>query len=65
MSVYLFTYSTNEISDSKIQISIFHFRSDDIYIAPSAVQKERILPEDMFVQNIEGDDIQTPPEYKK
>lgn len=53
------------IQKFKFPFSIFHFRSDDIYIAPSAVQKERILPEDMFVQNIEGDDIQTPPEYKK
>lgn len=39
--------------------------SDEIYIAPSGVQKERILPEDLFIQNIEGDDIQLPPEYKK
>lgn len=39
--------------------------SDEIYIAPSGVQKERILPEDLFIQNIEGDDIQVPPEYKK
>lgn len=41
------------------------FFSDEIYIAPSGVQKERILPEDLFIQNIEGDDIQVPPEYKK
>lgn len=39
--------------------------SDEIYIAPSGVQKERILPEDLFVQNLEGDDLQEPPEYKK
>lgn len=38
---------------------------NDIYIAPSGVQKERIQPEDLFVQNIEGDDLQLPPEYKK
>lgn len=39
--------------------------SDEIYIAPSGVQKERIQPEDLFIQNMEGDDIQVPPEYKK
>ncbi|CAD7089773.1 unnamed protein product [Hermetia illucens] len=38
---------------------------NEIYIAPSGVQKERIQPEDLFVQNIEGDDLQFPPEYKK
>lgn len=27
---------------------------DKIYIAPSGVQKERIQPEDLFVQNIAG-----------
>lgn len=53
---------------------IFHFIfnlthffscSDEIYIAPSGVQKERILPEDLFIQNMDGDDILVPPEYKK
>ncbi|XP_055633706.1 probable methylthioribulose-1-phosphate dehydratase isoform X2 [Toxorhynchites rutilus septentrionalis] len=38
---------------------------DEIYIAPSGVQKERIQPDDLFIQNIDGDDIQEPPEYKK
>uniref|UniRef100_A0A1A9W2E9 Probable methylthioribulose-1-phosphate dehydratase n=1 Tax=Glossina brevipalpis TaxID=37001 RepID=A0A1A9W2E9_9MUSC len=38
--------------------------NDEIFIAPSGVQKERIQPEDLFVQNIEGKDIQLPPEYK-
>lgn len=38
---------------------------DEIYIAPSGVQKERILPEDLFIQNMDGDDILVPPEYKK
>ncbi|XP_055911224.1 probable methylthioribulose-1-phosphate dehydratase [Eupeodes corollae] len=38
---------------------------NDIYIAPSGVQKERIQPEDLFVQDIDGKDIQLPPEYKK
>ncbi|EDS35835.1 conserved hypothetical protein [Culex quinquefasciatus] len=38
---------------------------DEIYIAPSAVQKERIQPDDLFIQNIDGDDLQSPPDYKK
>lgn len=38
---------------------------DEIYIAPSSVQKERIQIDDLFIQNIDGDDIVTPPEYKK
>ncbi|EAT36054.1 AAEL011830-PC [Aedes aegypti] len=38
---------------------------DEIYIAPSGVQKERILPDDLFIQNIDGDDLQLPPDYKK
>lgn len=38
---------------------------DEIYIAPSGVQKERIQPEDMFVQDIEEENISCPPEYKK
>lgn len=38
---------------------------DKIYIAPSGVQKERIKPEDLFVQNIEGDDLELPPPAKK
>ncbi|CAG9862892.1 unnamed protein product [Phyllotreta striolata] len=44
-------------------ISIKH--EDQIYIAPSAVQKERILPEDMFVQTIDNEDIEVPPPGKK
>ncbi|CAG9773689.1 unnamed protein product [Ceutorhynchus assimilis] len=36
-----------------------------IYIAPSGVQKERIKPEDLFVQNIEGKDLELPPPAKK
>ncbi|CAG9802048.1 unnamed protein product [Chironomus riparius] len=38
---------------------------DEIYIAPSGVQKERIQIDDLFIQNIEGDDLVIPPEYKK
>ncbi|CAH1977819.1 unnamed protein product [Acanthoscelides obtectus] len=44
-------------------ISIKH--GDKIYIAPSAVQKERIHSSDMFVQTIEGDDLELPPPEKK
>jgi methylthioribulose-1-phosphate dehydratase len=38
---------------------------DEIYIAPSGVQKERLEPEDLFVQNIKGEDLELPPEEKK
>lgn len=38
---------------------------EDIYIAPSGVQKERIAPEDMFVQTIEGKELCAPPPTKK
>jgi hypothetical protein len=44
---------------------IFPTFSDEIYIAPSGVQKERIAPDDLFITNMDGDDLQTPPEYKK
>ncbi|VEN47313.1 unnamed protein product [Callosobruchus maculatus] len=44
-------------------ISIKH--GNKIYIAPSAVQKERIHPSDMFVQTIEGEDLELPPPEKK
>nr|CAH7720624.1 unnamed protein product [Callosobruchus chinensis] len=44
-------------------ISIKH--GTKIYIAPSAVQKERIHPSDMFVQTIEGEDLELPPPEKK
>ncbi|KAL5007202.1 hypothetical protein ScPMuIL_016008 [Solemya velum] len=37
----------------------------EIYIAPSSVQKERIQPEDLFVQTLEGEDISGPPPHKK
>uniref|UniRef100_A0A1B6EYI9 Probable methylthioribulose-1-phosphate dehydratase n=1 Tax=Cuerna arida TaxID=1464854 RepID=A0A1B6EYI9_9HEMI len=36
-------------------------KGTEIYIAPSGVQKERILPEHLFVQDIDGNDIETPP----
>ncbi|XP_058788551.1 probable methylthioribulose-1-phosphate dehydratase [Phymastichus coffea] len=44
-------------------ISIKH--EDKIYIAPSGVQKERIIPNDMFVQDIQGKDLELPPPEKK
>lgn len=44
-------------------ISIKH--EGKIYIAPSGVQKERISPDDMFVQDINGKDLELPPDEKK
>ncbi|KAJ7344615.1 hypothetical protein JRQ81_000565 [Phrynocephalus forsythii] len=38
---------------------------NEIFIAPSGVQKERIEPEDMFVCDIEGRDLSVPPPHKK
>ncbi|XP_057606546.1 methylthioribulose-1-phosphate dehydratase isoform X2 [Hippopotamus amphibius kiboko] len=43
-------------------ISLKH--GNEIYIAPSGVQKERIQPEDMFVCDISERDISGPPPYK-
>ena len=40
-------------------------RGEEIYIAPSGVQKERIQPDDMFICDINGADISTPPAEKK
>lgn len=37
---------------------------DEIYIAPSGVQKERIQPEDLFICDIDERDISCPPPYK-
>ncbi|XP_041366028.1 methylthioribulose-1-phosphate dehydratase-like [Gigantopelta aegis] len=37
----------------------------EIYIAPSGVQKERIQPEDLFIQTLDNEDISGPPEAKK
>lgn len=39
-------------------------QGDKIYIAPSGVQKERIKPEDLFVQKLDGTDIEFPPAEK-
>ncbi|CAJ0928046.1 unnamed protein product [Ranitomeya imitator] len=37
---------------------------DEIYIAPSGVQKERIQPDDLFICDIDERDISCPPPYK-
>uniref|UniRef100_A0A8L0DQW8 Methylthioribulose-1-phosphate dehydratase n=1 Tax=Oncorhynchus mykiss TaxID=8022 RepID=A0A8L0DQW8_ONCMY len=39
-------------------------RGDQIYIAPSGVQKERLQPDDMFVCDVEERDISSPPPWK-
>ncbi|XP_047914827.1 methylthioribulose-1-phosphate dehydratase [Anser cygnoides] len=44
-------------------ISLKH--GNEIYIAPSGVQKERIQPEDMFVCDMNEQDISGPPPHKK
>nr|CAG4641183.1 EOG090X0D1G [Eulimnadia texana] len=44
-------------------ISIKH--NEAIYIAPSGVQKERIQPDDMFVQNMAGVDLKVPAKQLK
>eukprot|EP01100_Stratorugosa_tubuloviscum_P011948 TRINITY_DN544_c0_g6_i1.p1 TRINITY_DN544_c0_g6~~TRINITY_DN544_c0_g6_i1.p1 ORF type:complete len:230 (+),score=103.13 TRINITY_DN544_c0_g6_i1:65-754(+) len=38
---------------------------EEIYVAPSGVQKERIQAEDMFVLNINGQILSEPPAHKK
>ncbi|XP_017884159.1 methylthioribulose-1-phosphate dehydratase-like [Ceratina calcarata] len=44
-------------------ISIKH--EGRIYIAPSSVQKERICSDELFVQDISGNDLELPPKEKK
>ncbi|XP_022180883.1 probable methylthioribulose-1-phosphate dehydratase isoform X2 [Myzus persicae] len=39
--------------------------NDQIFIAPSGVQKENIEPDDLFVQNLDGEDIIVPEPEKK
>lgn len=41
----------------------YDFRSQ-IFIAPSGVQKERMKPDDMFVQTIDDVDLELPPPEK-
>lgn len=38
--------------------------SDKIYITPSGVHKERILPEDLFVMTPESTELEGPPAHK-
>ncbi|XP_041471580.1 uncharacterized protein LOC121421047 [Lytechinus variegatus] len=38
---------------------------DEIFIAPSGVQKERVQPEDLFVTNLQEEDVSGPPPSKK
>ncbi|KAM3957076.1 putative methylthioribulose-1-phosphate dehydratase [Aphomia sociella] len=38
---------------------------DNIYIAPSGVQKERMKHDDLFVQTIDDEDLELPPAEKK
>ncbi|KAK7021118.1 hypothetical protein SK128_028327 [Halocaridina rubra] len=38
---------------------------EEIYVAPSGVQKERLQPEDIFVLNTSGEEVIVPPPHKK
>ncbi|CAO2579726.1 Methylthioribulose-1-phosphate dehydratase [Lemmus lemmus] len=60
----LYLFKTRTLAKQK-PISIFCVTSNEIYIAPSGVQKERIQPEDMFVCDINEQDISGPPASKK
>ncbi|XP_014242455.1 methylthioribulose-1-phosphate dehydratase [Cimex lectularius] len=40
-------------------------KGNQIYIAPSGVQKERLHSEDLFVQDLEGNDLELPPAKKR
>ncbi|XP_012280248.1 probable methylthioribulose-1-phosphate dehydratase [Orussus abietinus] len=44
-------------------ISIKH--EEKIYIAPSGVQKERIVADELFVQDLKGNDLELPPPEKE
>lgn len=48
-----------------IQSYLFLYFRNKIYIAPSGVQKERIQPEELFVQTIDDEDLELPPPEKK
>ena len=43
----------------------FPFHRDEIYIAPSGVQKERIQPQDIFVIDLNEKVLSCPPAEKK
>ncbi|XP_076351563.1 methylthioribulose-1-phosphate dehydratase [Tachypleus tridentatus] len=55
-------YTLGWVSGTGGGISIKY--GDEIYIAPSGVQKERVQPQDLFVQDINDHDICSPPEWK-
>ncbi|XP_069123529.1 methylthioribulose-1-phosphate dehydratase-like [Argopecten irradians] len=55
-------YSNGWMPGSGGSLSIKY--GEEIYITPSGVQKERIQPEDLFVQTVEGEDISGPPSKK-
>lgn len=67
MMLYTLLKNFSKLFNYYLQLIFIYFNSvsDEIYIAPSGVQKERILPEDIFIQNINGDDLLLPPAYKK
>jgi len=60
ISFWIYIIQSNIFSASVHQGSLFILCRDKIYIAPSGVQKERIMPEDLFVQDLEGNDIEVP-----
>lgn len=47
------------------KLCLYHSLRDEIFIAPSGVQKERIQPCDLFVQTIDEKDLDGPPPSKK
>ena len=52
------------LRDAWLEDCSSYIYSDQIYIAPSGVQKERIQPSDLFVCDINGTDIEVPlPRY--
>ncbi|KAE9523457.1 hypothetical protein AGLY_016009 [Aphis glycines] len=55
-------YSKGLVTGTGGGISIKY--NDQIFIAPSGVQKERIQPDELFVQNLDGEDIIVPPSEK-
>ncbi|XP_050437577.1 probable methylthioribulose-1-phosphate dehydratase isoform X2 [Adelges cooleyi] len=56
-------YSNGWVTGTGGGISIKY--KDQIFIAPSGVQKERMEPEDLFVQDVNGEDVQCPPPEKQ
>lgn len=57
-------YSLGWVTGTGGGVSIKESATQDIYIAPSGVQKERIQPEDMFVYTLAGDEKCAPPPNK-